>query len=169
MSVPAGALEDHVAAEFKAEYLHGETVDPEMTDWDVVEAERKLAIAKHNLKGSMRERTRLADDAPASKIALADELVAEDSLALADAEAGLRNAQMTARGVDLPPQLDEGLYDDAPIPERRLWHSLVTAAVVVRRGREWREPVADRVQTIARDDAPTTSAKLIEVAASLRW
>ena len=76
---------------------------------------------------------------------------------------------MSARGFDLPPQLDANTFDGEPVAERRLWISTVIACMVVRRGEGWREPVVNRARIIARDDAPTNSTRLIPFAAGFRW
>ena len=119
--------------------------------------EREVERAKTFVKAALRARSLLGEDATPTELDLADAQLAEDRKALQAAEHKLRQGQLAARGADLPPELDAETYDRVPIEERRLWHSLVTAAVVVRRAERWREPVADRILILDRDEAPTDS------------
>jgi hypothetical protein len=168
VNVPAGVLEEHVAGWFKDEWLTRRWA-PEVTDEQVVAAERQVQHAKERLRGSMRMRGLLDDDASDTEIGLADGQLAEDRRALRGAEDELRRAQMSARGVDLPPQLDATTYDGESVAEQRRWLSTVLACVVVRRAAPAGQPIPARVRLVGRDDAPTDSTRLIPFAASLRW
>jgi DNA invertase Pin-like site-specific DNA recombinase len=168
VNVPAVALEEHVAEWFRDEWLTRRWA-PEVTDEQVIAAERQVQNAEERLRGSMRMRGLLGEDASDTEIKLADGQLEEDRRALRAAEDHFRQAQMSARGVDLPPQLDADTYDGEPIPEQRRWLSTVLACIVVRRAEPIRQPIPERVRLVGRDDAPTDSTRLIPFAASLRW
>jgi DNA invertase Pin-like site-specific DNA recombinase len=168
VNVPAQALEEFVAEWFKSEWLTGRWA-PEVTDEQVIAAELGVQNASERLRGSMRMRGLLGEDASETEIKLADEQLAEDRTALRDAEEELHRSQMAVRGVDLPPQLDADAFDAAPVAEKRRWLAAVLACVVVRRADPYGQPVGERVRIVGRDDAPTDSTRLIPFAASLRW
>ena len=87
-------------------------------------------------------------------------LVTSTGVEVRDAETAQAEAQAQARKSRLPAGLTVEKARTFPVPDRRHWLSLVYGAVVVRRGRGWREPVGDRITVIGNPEREGKTAML---------
>lgn len=162
VNVNAVDLENYVWSEFVGNYLLGENdvMYAVSDDSDVRQAEERVESLKARSAGSMRLVVLAVTDSQREQ---AEQMVREVGIELARAESDLLQAQMRARGADLPPELDVDTAERAPVQEQRHWLSLVYACVVVRRATRRLEPVADRVGPrgiVSMTDAPFRSGAL---------
>jgi DNA invertase Pin-like site-specific DNA recombinase len=162
-SVPAEDVETFVAGRFTDEYL-GTSWAADRDDAQVSATLAAVETAKGRLAAAMRLKVELGDEASETELELADEQIAAARASLRQAEQALVEARMSARGAELPTELDADLFAKATrddVAEARHWLSLVYRCVVVRPARVWREPAADRARIVHVDDAPADSTRLI--------
>lgn len=164
-NVPAEALEAFVAERFEARYLDVDYV-PICSDDAVDACEASVAQIATRLSARLELIVRAQS---ATEREILDSQADVDRAELREAEIELSQAQMRARGADLPPDLTIELFRDAPLPQQRHWLSLVYRAIVVRRAAPgtWRAPVADRTRLVTIDEAPADSTRLISHVAAL--
>lgn len=155
---PAPELERLVWPRFEREHLgEGRSEPIEDTNGHVAAARDRLVEAERVTRQA-RKLFLLADTA-------GDEQEAEREVKAAQAEqraaeTELAEAKNQARGGRLPAGLTAEKARTFPVPDQRHWLSLVYGAIVVRKGRGWREPVVDRSVVLGRDEVPGDAVAL---------
>jgi DNA invertase Pin-like site-specific DNA recombinase len=157
---PAEPLEQLVWEQFEADNFDddGLVAEPvEDTNGHMQAASERLAAARTQAKRAMELYTLVESESGRGQAA---EQVKAADREVAAAERGLGEARNRVRRSRLPGNLTAEEARAFPIPDRRHWLSSVYAAVVVRKARVWREPVADRQRVVPIDDAPGNGTAL---------
>lgn len=152
-------LDEWITEEFRKEFLEIDlTALP--TDEAVTEAAERTEAARGMLDRAMARFAKLTDLDPAEE-QMIEEKLDEARAAFRSAQAAEKKVRHEAKGVDLPADLSADSFAEAPVDEQRHLLALTMAAVVVRPSATWREPVANRVRIISREEAPADPRELI--------
>lgn len=157
-SCPAGELEQIVWPRFEVEHLgDGRAEQIEDTGGHVQAAKDRLALAERAADRA-RKLFLIAESERDQQDAEREVRAAQTERS--DAEVALVEAKAAARGSRLPARLTVEAAREAPVVERNHWLGIVYGAVVVRKARRWREPVADRIVVLGRDAVPVDPTAL---------
>jgi len=167
LNASADQLEDYVVSLFKEKALGGVEFDELADGAAVAEAEQAHDEAIATVE-AVASQIKPAQSPSTARVL--ERRLAEADRAVAESAERLAAAQMAARGLQLPPELDEVMFDDAPISDRRQWIASVFESAVVRPSAVWRERVPDRVTLLRKGEAPVGSTtELIGWIASRAW
>lgn len=169
VSVPAGALEAYVEAEFLSAAQQIAALAPTVDDADGVALEVALQDADEAFVAAF-DRAASTKKMTTRERALIERRLDERRAALAAAEAALAKWQTAQRGVVLPVNVAKlpTLYPRLPLAERRHLIGLVFACVAVRRAVAWREDIEQRCVIVPVDAIPE-GVTVIEHVVALDW